>query len=260
MTNLSIQGIESWKLRRLFDGLNLYNTAEGLAKAVEAEFPAGYQFDRIVAQAILDTRARIPGAQYDSIAQLEKVPGLSEAEFQDMVAAFGLPAAELFVRNMYDGVILENWQLQYERIAFPDEITFQETVNDPDEFQSWLLKQVGMLASARTGMTSTRRQAKKSLRKACPETFASGNVASYALALWFYRFDQDNWFSFNQVRTEAEKYLDYFTLFDERTELRLYTGFDNSGTLATAITVTGLPVVVNYAERAITIWSASLFD
>jgi len=260
MTNILIQGIASWKLRRLIDALNSFQMATQLAEAVEAELPAGFQFDELLAQAILDQRALLKGGRYSDASQLDAVPGLTPSDLDNLVLAFGLPSAELFVRSMYDGVILQNWQLAYDRTEFPDEITFSELVDDPNAFDKWLLRRVKQLVEARTGSSQTAKAARKSLRMACPETFPSGNVASYALALWFYRFDQDNWFSFDQVRTETERYLDYFVLFNDRTELRLYTGFENAGTLSTAITVTGLPVVVNYAERAITIWSASLFD
>jgi hypothetical protein len=62
------------------------------------------------------------------------------------------------------------------------------------------------------------------------------------------------------VRKETEKYLTYHESQGNRLELRFFKGFDQNGLLAEAITVEDLPVVVNYAERRITIWGAGLRD
>jgi hypothetical protein len=87
----------------------------------------------------------------------------------------------------------------------------------------------------------------------------STEEAAYAFALWFYRFDADNWFSFNRMFEQTAAFFGYHNTPFSNLELRLFKGFDNHVFL-NLITASDLPVTVNDAERRITIRVVGLAD
>lgn len=263
MGTFSTQGIAPWILRRIIHSLNGFQTAAQISDAVvdDPNYGTGSTgIGETVAQRILDRRAAQQFNRFSDIDQLQNIDGLSQDKFQDMVYSFGVAAAEQFRLGMYDGVILDNFILQYDRVVFEDEVAFKALVDNPTAFKTWVGEQVASLAVQRTGDSTKGPIATQRLQDSCMESYFSGNVGAYALALWFFRFDQDNWFSFDRVHEEIVKYLDSATFTKDRTELRLFYGFENNGVLANPITPTGLPVVVNYLEQAISIWSGQLND
>lgn len=263
MGNFSSQGIEPWVLKRIIHALNSFSTAADLADAVQDDpnYGSGSSgLGETVAQRILDRRAEQQFNRFTDIDQLQGIDGFGQDKFQDLVYTFGVSAAEQFKQGMYNGVILSNWILEYDRTVFTDSAAFLQLVDDPAAFEAWVADKVSDLAIQRTGDNSKGPEAARQLRNSCRETYFSGNIGSYALALWFFRFDEDNWFSYDRVREETEKYLASAPFVSDRAELRLFYGFENNGLLANPITVTGLPVVVNYLEQAITVWSSQLND
>ena len=263
MGQFSIRGIEPYIIKRILSNLNTFATAEELSKAVKnnpATGIGGYDIGEIVAQRILDRRAELPNDKFTSIGQLKAVSGLGDDKFRDLVYTFGNPSAELFRSEMYERVIGYNWNLAFHRVEFSDQDEFLAIVDDMSAFREWMVYTISDLAEKRTGNCELFEKVMAQIASSAIQEYNSGHIASYALALWFYRFDQDNWFTYESAREVAEKYLDFFTNPMERTELRMFYGFENQGLLAQPVTVTGLPVVVNYAEKAITIWSAELID
>ncbi len=262
MGQFSIRGVEPWILKRIMTNLNRFETVTELSKAVRdnPSNGSGYDIGEKVAQRILDRRSELPCDQFTSIGQLKAVAGLGDDKFQDLVYTFGNPAAELFRAEMYDRIIGYNWNLAFHRVQFEDQDEFLALVDDMAGFREWMVYTVAELAEKRTGNCELFERITAQIASSCIQEYTNGDVAAYAFALWFYRFDQDNWFTFEAVRQVAADYLDYFTNPMERTELRMFYGFQNQGLLAQPVTITGLPVVVNYAEKAITIWSAELID
>ncbi len=263
MGQFSIRGIEPWILKRIIAKLNTFTTAGEISKAVK-DNPAtgygGYDIGETVAQRILDRRAEMPSDKFTSIGQLKAVSGLGDDKFGDLVYSFGNPSAELFRSEMYDRIIGYNWNLSFHRVEFADQDEFLALVDDMSVFREWMVYTIAELAEKRTGNCEVFEKVMNQISNATVEAYPNGHIASFVLALWFYRFDQDNWFTFDAVREVTENYLEFFTNPMERTELRMLYSFENQGLLAQPVTVNGLPVVVNYAERAITIWSAELID
>lgn len=262
MGQFSIRGVEPWILKRIMTNLNSIGSAKELSKTVK-DNPGnglGYDIGEKVAQRILDRRAELPCDQFTSIGQLKAVPGLGNDKFRDLVYTFGNPAADLFRTEMYDRIIGYNWNLAFHRVEFEDQDEFLAKVDDISAFREWMVYTVAELAEKRTGNCELFEKITAQIASSSIQEYSSGHVAAYAFALWFYRFDQDNWFTFDAVREVAASYLDYFTNHNDRTELRMFYGFQNQGLLAQPVTISGLPVVVNYAEKAITIWSAELID
>jgi hypothetical protein len=83
------------------------------------------------------------------------------------------------------------------------------------------------------------------------DAYSSGFLGSYALALWFIEFDENNWFSFDDVLKETAKYLNSYSFVSDRTELRLVKGSFPPMML-------DLPVVVDYREKSVTLWTGEL--
>jgi hypothetical protein len=94
------------------------------------------------------------------------------------------------------------------------------------------------------------------------DRYDTSAFGAYAFTLWWYKFDQDNWFSFEQMREAVGFYLDYYAYFNAANEqqLVLLKGFPNSLALGLLCPVAELPVVLNPIERGITIWTAELYD
>ena len=86
-----------------------------------------------------------------------------------------------------------------------------------------------------------------------PDVFSSGFLGSYAFALWFMEFDQDNWFSFDVVHKETKKYLNSYSSVSGRRELRMIKGSFPPMKL-------DLPVVVDYMDLSVTVWTGELRD
>ena len=264
MGQFSAAGLEAWVIKRILAFFNRAITAKDITEGVLKDDPGTgtgkYVIGEVVAQRILDQRNLLTGRQFTDIEQLMDIQGMGVDKFHDLVYTFSVPAAEAFKEGMYTNVIGENWILEAHTTRFEDSTEFMNLVNDPEAYQKWLAKEIGEIAEEKYGIKNAGKIARKMLNHSCPVDYESGHLASYAFALWFYRFDQDNWFGFEDVREQAELYLDFMPNPEERIALSMYVGFENRNFLAHSVTVTDLPVVVNYAEQAITIWTAQLND
>ena len=169
-------------------------------------------------------------------------------------------AATTFREAMYNGVILSNWDLEHHTIQFDDEADFEAIIGASSTFTNFVATQVEVISNEKYSNSKAAELAGELLKKCYLEPFPDPHYGAYALAFWFYQFDADNWFTFERVRQETEKYLNFYENWDERLELFLFKGFDNAGILVSAVTQEDLPVVVNHGENAITIWTAQLND
>lgn len=266
MGQFSNEGLESWVINRMLNFLNRAKTAEDISAGAVMDDPfegpseLGYVIGDVVAQRIIDHRDALPSRKFTEIAQLNGISGLGEDKFNDLVYTFSMTGAESFKRTMYRTVLFDNWDLQYDSTRFEDVTDFQKIVDDECNFQTWVAQRVGEICERNYGNHRAGILASRTLEGKPIEVYESGHLGSYALAMWFYTFDLDNWFTFEQVQKQTETYLDFFPQGKDQTELRLFKGFENSMVLADAITVADLPVVVNRSEQTISIWSCQLND
>lgn len=256
--------IDSRVSKRILSFLNAAFRPEDLLRKDLEDDPnsgseKGYTIGEAVAQRIIDKRNSLPSRRFISITQLSDIAGFGEDKLADLIHTFSIPSAEAFKKSMYNGVIYENFELKYHSVYFENRQEFLDLVNGHAQFTDWVADQVGQLCATRFANQHAGRLAGRALRCCYMEIFESGHVGSFALALWFYRFDQDNWFGFEQVRKKIESYLDALPNHQDRHELRLFKGFD-SGQVLTQGSPKDLPVVVNYSEQCITIWSGQLND
>ena len=209
-----------------------------------------------LADYILEARMQLPLRRFTEIDQLQGIPGMNEESFTHLSRYMGLSAAEQFKRDMYDRVLLSNFELSYQRITFEDADFFASIISDKASLAETVA--ANLLLDSMGPLTEI--EVRRQIRHSFLDTYTNGHLASFALALWFYEFDLDNWFTFDQVRESTEPYMDQHPLSSDRQDLHLFKGFDNKLLISGARTITHLPVVVNHAERSVTLWLCSLKD
>lgn len=219
----------------------------------------GYTIGQTVAKRILEKRNSLPPfRQFRSLKELEDIQGLGKDKLQDLLKSMSLPADQLFYDQLFESILLDNWKVNYYSIHYRSETDFQQLVQHKSNLIAPIAEKVATIADA-TNRNEVR-LAQQLLQQTYIERFESPEKAAIALAFWFYQFDEDNWFSFERMRTQTSAYFNYNISYQHRLELVLFKGFPNYLIAANGITPVDLPVVINYAEQKITIWTAALFD
>lgn len=260
----------SWILQRILNFFNKAESAEEIRSTVKddphfstgsGEEGADLSIGLTVAQRILDHKATLPGRRFNSITQLNGVQGLGEDKFRDLIYTFNQTAADAFVKSMYNGVIFEsNFKLEHRHIHFFDQAGFDAVVGCDSSFKHHVGEILESWVEERGENRKFALAAKNYVKSLYMEQTDSADAASYYFAYWFYRFDADNWFSFDRVRQETAKYLEYNSRTEDRLELRFFKGFEPGGIISDGICPSDLPVVVNHGEMKITVWTGNLYD
>lgn len=141
-----------------------------------------------------------------------------------------------FIENMCKKVLPESFVLTESSFCFENEDEFAAALSDSDSFLRFVQENWGFYCAG-----------------SYSDVFFSGFLGSYALALWFMEFDEDNWFSFDDVHRETEKYLNSYSSVSERKELRIIKGSFLPMKL-------DLPVVVDYENMSFAVWTGELRD
>jgi hypothetical protein len=215
-----------------------------------------------LAKRILEVRGKLTSFQFDSIEQIDAIPGVGSDKLEDLYYTFGRPAAESFETNLFEkGVLYDNWTvIRYEHVAETDE-AYRQIVDDPATFRN-IVHQLATRAAMETAGHSSEEAARltQSVQTDYIDTYTNSTPeAALAWSLWFYRVDADNWFSFDRMLQETTWFFDYHSNPYSNMELRLFKGFDNN-VLINLITPNDLGVTVNDAERVITLWVVGLAD
>lgn len=221
----------------------------------------GYTIGATVAKRILDKRDSLPDKRFTSIEDLENIQGFGQDKLQDLLLSMSIPADEYFKEQMSSQLLGENWNLNYHTITFKSHADFLEVVENEVVLTRYVSQEVGQIAIAQKGESSNFSTLAAAIVPLCYlERFNSAEQAKFAFALWFYKIDEDNWFSFNQVLELTQLYLTYHENDNQYMDFLFYKGFPNSAALVNGLTSKDLPVVVNHAEQKITIWTVELFD
>lgn len=263
----SANSAESWIQQRIISFFNRVKSWEEIVAGVhddpgnDANPTSGTSIGETVAKRILDKKGELRGNQFWEFSELNDIQGLGPDKLRDLIYTFGQPAAESFRKGMYNGVIFEsNWDLQYRTVTFETQADFDAALASEGSFTKAVTQKVGEWIWERRQNRVLAHTAELYLKECWLEITASPHLASYYLAYYFFRTDEDNWFSFERVRQETEAYLTYNQRSEFGLELRFFKGFEMQGLLTNAITVPDLPVVVNHAERQFEIWASSLSD
>ena len=224
----------------------------------------GKTLGRTLAARILRERNLLPRRRFSSLEQIDNIRGVGPSTLQDLVYSFGKTADETFRNSMYESgtIYQENWPLEYFRYAFEDQETFRSLVQDKAQLRTFIQDKVLEVSQEREVAQDNCDAMLADLEKAYIDTYSNSTpIAGYALALWFYDFDADNWFSWERIQEQTIAYFDHNMNTDEWSmDLHLFKGFINRGIIQPGISPNALPVVVNWAESSITFWISELYD
>jgi hypothetical protein len=260
------QKIEDWVATRILNFLNYTRAASKIVETIQDDPNSGApgegaSIGETVAARILAKRNSLPNRRFSSISELEGIQGFGEDKMRDMIYTLGVRAADAFRDGLYEkNILLENWNLEHHTYYFPDEEEFNFTANITPNFTNFVAHQVNQLVSERKNNELAGYLAERLIFESYQDAYDISHIASFAFALWFYHFDQDNWFSFERMRLEIERYLGHYIRPHDDLRFVLFKGFPNGATLVKGITTPDLPVVINRPERAISIWTSELFD
>ena len=219
----------------------------------------GYSIGEKAAANLLEFRNKLPGNRFRSLEQLLEVKGIGHDKINDLLHSFWKPADEAFQEELTKQILFDNWQVEYFKESLREE-DFNAVVESPGGVRVFVAQALTRILQKKHGKRATAILGGDFVRTAYLDVYDSGELGSYAFALWWYHYDMDNWFSFDRMRIACTNYLNYYMYTDNRLELHLVKGFPNGGVLAEAVTTDDLPVIVNYGEYSITIWAASLYD
>lgn len=260
------QKIESWVAIRILNFLNYTRDAAQIVETVKDDPNSGNPgggaaIGEVVASRILEKRNSLPNRRYDSINELEGISGFGEDKMRDMVYTFGVRAADAFRDGLFKkNIIADNWKVEHHTHYFQSEEEFDFTANIASNFTGFVAHEVGRLVETRKKNELAGYLSEQLIKEAHQDAYDISHYGSYAFAFWFYQFDADNWFSFERIRLEIEQYLSYYISPTDDLRVVFFKGFPNSAALVDGITQPDLPVVLNRPERAISIWTAELFD
>ena len=218
-----------------------------------------YSIGETSAQNILDARPQQRGGQFTTIEQLLAVKGIGEDKVLDIVEFIWLPAEEEFRKHLFASVLGENWEVNYWRTSFDTEEEYTRIAENEAELRDFVAKQVLAIGRKRHDNYLVGVLARDLLEKLPMDRFDGGG-AVIQFASWWYRFDEDNWFSFERIREVIDPFLNYFG--KQRgayIDLVFFRGFQ-AGVVAKGISPDDLVVTLNPTESSISIWGISLFD
>ena len=259
--------IHPWVANRILAFFNRAHTVDDIVNGTIQDDPSdgpGRAMGRKLAAKILRAKSLLPRRRFTEFEQLDRVPGVGPGMIQDLVYSCGISAAQAFQNAMYDENVIyrENWPLEFFRFTFDAADQFQELVQDEELFRVYVCDRLEQLCSEREVAEDTCRPMLEALATAYIDTYSNSTPApAYALALWFYEFDADNWFSWERIQEQTERYINFHMDSNNwEMELRFFRGVQQAGIIPVGITPTDLPVMVNMPERAITIWFSTLYD
>ena len=220
---------------------------------------ASYSIGLQGAENLLEARAGLPARQFNNLDEVLAVKAIGEDKILDIVDFLWFPTEELFRQELFREVLGENWVVDYWRYTFDPE-EFNRLEQTPSLLQDFVARSINDIARQRSDNFVIGSLAGALLHKTFTDRVES-LTALTQFASWWFRFDEDNWFSFDRISEIIDPFLNYYnrqpaTYIDPV----FYRGFQNSGTVADGISPDDLVVTLNPAEQAITIWGISLFD
>ncbi len=154
---------------------------------------------------------------------------------------------------------MSNFDLRYHAVGFSDRDEFEAVASDERGVRGMVTENLHHLASDNVSEEDLR-TALFEAGQAYYDGYYSMHLASYAFALWFFHFDEDNWFGFETIREPVASYLSQSYLQVIPHGFVLFKGIDNGRILKGGISVVDVPVVINEQEMTFYMWAGELFD
>lgn len=225
-----------------------------------------------LASRILNTRSEQPFRQFENLEQLDAIQGFGEGTWKDLVYTFGRTAAEAFRNNLYANNLIfeENWPVHFFEFPLESEEALDELTINEEAYRAFLSEKLASIAEEETVSEQLAESAIQGVKTAYLERFEDPTLSALTFAIWFYRLDPGNWFSFDRMFDETFAYFEYYTPkydfqrqnFGTNTLLEMIAFKDVPGTILqpAGIAANDMITVANYPERKVTIWMSSLFD
>lgn len=258
--------IPLWVQHRILGFFNYARNVDMILDGTIQDDPtdgSGSTIGPTLAARILRVKSTLPRQRFTELTQLDAIRGIGPNTLQDLVYSFGTPAATAFRQGLYDTGTLypNNWALEAFRCPV-DASNFQALANDPELLRTFVSDQVAAIAQEKNLAHADRDAMLQDIRTAYIDHYSNSTPETgYALALWFYQFDADNWFSWERIQEHTLSYFEHHMTTDRWSmDLYLFRGFTNRGLVRPGIAPTVLPIVVNWAEEVVTIFGSGLYD
>jgi len=267
MSNTTFLNIPIWIQRRIVGFFNSVQNVDMILDGTIQDDPTdgdGKSIGRIVAARILRERNKLPDRKFTTLEQIDNVPGVGTDTIRDFVYSLGKSADETFRNEMYASrtIYMENWALEYFRYPVETEEAFLRLEQNPAELRQFIIEKLTQLAQDKAVPVDLANAMISDLAQAYIDFYSnSTQIAGYALAVWFYDFDADNWFSWESIQKQTLRYFSYHANEEQwQMDLYLFRGFTNRGIINPGISANALPVVMNKSELTVTFWLSELYD
>ena len=267
MSLTSHPDIPLWVQNRIVGFFNTARNVDMILDGTIRDDPAdghGKVIGPILAARILRERNQLPRRRFTDLEQIDQIKDIGPGTLQDLVYSFGKSADEAFVQSMYgQGTIYqENWPLEYFRYSLEDEEALGQLAFNKDNLRRFVSEKVREVALERQASEGQIEEMGTDIAHAHIDSYSNSSpIAGYALALWFYHFDADNWFSWETIQEQTIRYFDHNSRsYPSEMELFLLRSFTNRGIIQPGIAPDALPVVLNWAELTCTFWISALYD
>ena len=224
----------------------------------------GNTMGRTLAARILREKKALAKRNFTDFEQIDSIRGVGPGTVEDLVYSFGKSADAVFKKSMYDSgtIYQDNWPLEYFRFPIEDKNTFLAIAQNKDNLRQFIIEKVGEVSSERNVIAAKKDAMIADVSEAYIDNYSNSTpAAAYALALWFYEFDADNWFSWERIQEQTSQYFDYnANTYPWFMDLYFFKGFTNRGIISPGLSPKDLPVVINWVEQSITFWVSALYD
>ncbi len=267
MSKTSHPDIPLWVQNRIVGFFNSARNVDRILDGTIQDDPSdgqGKTIGKTLAARILRERNQLPRRRFTDFEQIDAIRGVGPGTVKDLVYSFGRSADETFRNSMYESgtIYMENWPLEFFRYTFDDQEAFRTLVQDQEKLRQFITEKVLQVAVEREVSEENRDAMEKDLKEAYIDYYSNSTpIAGYALALYFYDFDADNWFSWERIQEQTIAYFNHNSSTDDWfIDLHQFRGFRNRGIVQPGISPDVLPVVTNWAELAVTFWVSELYD
>lgn len=267
MSNTSHPNIPVWIQNRIIGFFNNARNVQMILDGAIKDDPSdgkGNTIGPVLAARILREKNTLPKRRFSDFEQLDSIRGVGEGTIKDLVHSFGHSADEVFKREMYrtNTIYKENWPLEYFRFPIEDKHEFNALANDSESLRSFVIEKLNQVSEPRKVSNENRDLMTQEISNAYVDRYTnSTGEAAYAFALWFYRFDADNWFSWERIVERTTGYFDHnASNYPWMMDFYLFKGFENRGIIDSGISSKDLPVNVNWSEQTVSFWISELYD
>ncbi len=265
MSSYKIDSIPEHVANRILSFFNSAWQVSNITNSIIRDDPSdgpGNTIGSTLAARILRTRRGLPTGRFTNLEELDGISGFGTGTWEDLVYTFSKTAAETFRENMYENQVIykENWPLWLFQYEIEDKETFQKLAYEEQTYRTFIGEQLAKICEMDEAQETLCTDALERVQTTYIDTYTNSTPeAAHAFALWFFRYDADNWFSYDRVFEQTEAYFSHYPGDPWEMDLRFFKGIPST-LIEPGITVDDLATVVNFPEQTITIWMSTLYD